>query len=94
MKKVFEEHYLPIIGTVWFVSLPMVAKDALGSIPGTLATAFATVLAVVIIKKTTEKPLLVKVLALTSSVIIICTLVVLFVKREVPLDSQQRVETK
>ena len=72
----------------------MVAKDALGSIPGTLATAFATVLAIVIIKKTTDKPLPVKVLALTSSVIIICTLVVFFVKREVPLDSQQRVETK
>ena len=94
MKKVFEEYYLPIIGTVWFVSLPMVAKDASSSIPGILATAFATVFAIVIILKTTNKPLPVKALALIISVIIICTLVVLFVKREVPLDSQQRVETK
>ena len=94
MKKVFGEYYALSIGTLWFVSLLMIAKDALGSVLGSLTIISAIVFAVGIVKTTTDKPVRMKVVALVSSVILICILVGLFVKREVPLDSQQRTEMK
>ncbi|WP_044001759.1 hypothetical protein [Hymenobacter swuensis] len=93
MNKVLEEYYPFVIAPLWFVSLPMIAGDY-GFILRLLASVVAAAIAMLLIKATANKSRQVKAVTIVASVVIIGTLVVIFVKREVVTDPQQTEATE